>query len=282
MISPEHLAFLAEFLRRRAGIELTRQRTHLIEGRLAPVARRFGYRDVSGLLAELKHAREALASAVTESMTTRDSAFFRDPIVFEQFRERVLPDLLTARKDEKRIRVWSAACAAGQEAYSLAMLLDEMKLAEFGWTIDLVASDLSSDQIARAEEGSYSDFEVERGVSAERLAAHFVRTASGYRVSDRLRRMVSFRTFNLLDSFGWLFDIDAVFCRNVLMFFADRIKLEAVHKISEILAPDGVLVLGHAEHVAGLHRHFARHAVAGFYTPKSSGKAGQQTLAQIA
>lgn len=246
------LDYLAEFLRRRAGLELSRTRPHLIEGRLAPVARRFGYRDVAALLAELAHARETLARAVTEAVTTKDSAFFRDAPVFEALAQVHLPRLAAARAQKKHLRIWSAACAAGQEPYSLAMLIDEMALADAGWTIDLIASDLSADQIARAEEGVYTAFELERGVSPARLARHFTPAGSGFRVSDRLRRMVSFRPFNLLDSFGWLFEVDLVLCRNVLMFFEARARALVIEKLADILAPDGVLLLGAAENRDGL------------------------------
>lgn len=279
----DDLDYLAEFLRRRAGIELVRQRPHLIEGRLAPIARRFGYRDVPALLSELRHAREVLARAVTEAMTTKDSAFFRDRAVFDHVREALLPRLVAARATTKRLRIWSAACAAGQEAYSLAMLLDEMKLSDEGWSIDVIASDLSSDQIARAEEGSYTDYEVERGVSAKRLAAYFTRRGSSFRVNDRLRRMVSFRTFNLLDSYGWLFGLDAVFCRNVLIFFDERAKIQVIEKMSEIVARDGFLVLGHAENISSLDRYFTRCGAAGCYEAgKQVSGTRYQSVAKIA
>src|SRR5205085_10861113 len=142
------------------------------------------------------------------------------------------------------LRIWSAACAGGQEGYSLAMLLDDLKLIQKGWSIDLIATDLSSDLIARAEAGVYTDFEVQRGVSAARLAKYFTREGQSWRVRDSLRRMVSFGTFNLLDSHGWLYPIDIAACRNVLIFFEQKAKVHVVEHIAEILAPDGTVVTG--------------------------------------
>lgn len=238
--------YLAQFVRRRSGILLAPGKPYLIEGRLAPVARRFGFRDAASLLRELRHAREPLARAVSEALTTNDSSFFRDPQMFADFRERVLPALIAARAEEKHLRIWSAACAAGQEAYSIAMMLDEMKLADAGWSIDLIATDLSSDQIARAEEGIFSAFEIERGIAPERLH-YFQKHGSSFHVQDRLRRMISFRAFNLLDSYGWLHQLDVVFCRNVLIFFDDQTKLDVITKIANVLAPGGAMVVGQAE-----------------------------------
>lgn len=265
-MSPEEIDYLAQLVRRRSGIVLTRSRAHVIEGRLAPVARRFGFRDVASLLGELRFARDPLARAVTEALTTNDSSFFRDKHTFEHLRETILPKLVESRAHTKHLRLWSAACAAGQEAYSLAMLLDEMKLVEKGWSIDIIATDFSSDLVARAEQGVYTAFEVERGLSAARLATHFTADGGLWRINDRLRRMIAFRPFNLLDSFGWLFQLDLALCRNVLIYFDQKTKLQVIEKIADVLAPDGTLVLGHAEYVQGLGDHFERQSgAAGCY-----------------
>jgi chemotaxis protein methyltransferase CheR len=184
---------------------------------------------------------------VAEAMTTNETSFFRDRPVFEKFREFVLPQLIESRSHNKRLRIWSAACAAGQEAYSLAMLLDDQKLLAKGWTIDLIATDLNPEVIARAEEGIYSHYEVQRGLAIRRLVAHFTQEGGSWRINENLRRMVSFRAFNLLDSFGWLDDIDVVFCRNALLYFDQRTKSSVLEKIAEILVPDGILILGHTE-----------------------------------
>src|SRR5690348_4731643 len=239
------LTFLAEFLRRRSGLVLSSHKPELIEGRLAPVARRFGFRDVDSLLGELLYAPQPLARAVTEAMTINESFFFRDPAAFDQLRTETLPALVRARAAEKRLRIWCAACAAGQEAYSLAMLIDDLKLVRKGWTVDLFATELNSDLVARAEEGYYSEFEVHRGLPSARLTKHFVRAGSGWRIQDSLRRLVSFRAFNLLDSFGWLHPVDLVLCRNVLMYLDHKTKADVAERISEIMAPDGSLLLGH-------------------------------------
>jgi len=256
-MTSDDFVFLAEFLRRRSGLQLPSHKAHLLGVRLLPVARRFGFKDVSALVRDLRYARETLARAVTEAMTTNDSSFFRDKAVFHQLRNVVLPELLAARAATKRLRIWCAACAAGQEAYSIAMVLDERRLAAQGWSIDLIATDLSADSIARAEEGVYTQFEVQRGLPVELLNAHFIQEGASWRAADSLRRMVGFRTFNLLDSYGWLYDIDVVACRNVLLYLDDRTKRQVLEKIEDVLSPDGVLLLGHAESTKRLSSAYA-------------------------
>ncbi len=244
--------FLAQLVRRRSGLILPANKARFVTGQLGPVARRFGFRSVDGLIAELRHGRESLARAVTEAMTTNESSFFRDKAAFDHFRHIVLPRLVEDRAKTKRLRIWCAACAAGQEPYSIAMLLDDAKLAAQGWSIDLIATDISAEMIARGEEGLYTHFEVQRGLAIRRLVAHFTQEGDNWRIGESLRRMVSFRQFNLLDSYGWLDDLDVVFCRNVLMYFDAKTKVSVLDKIAEILLPEGALLLGHTESVRGL------------------------------
>jgi hypothetical protein len=150
-MAPDEFAFLARLLRRRCGLSLTPDKKALTTRRLAPVMRRFDFKNMASLIGELRLGREALADAVTEAMTVNESSFFRDAAMFRNLRETVLPRLAAARSGDKRLRIWSAACAAGQEAYSIAILLSEMGLAREGWNIDLIATDLSGEAIARAD-----------------------------------------------------------------------------------------------------------------------------------
>ena len=115
-MAPEDFHFLARILRRRSGLSLTLDKRAFVGRRLAPVMRRFDFKDVASLIDELRAGREALAEAVAEAMTVNESSFFRDPALFDALRETVLPRLLAARGRDKRLRIWSAAVAAGQEA----------------------------------------------------------------------------------------------------------------------------------------------------------------------
>jgi chemotaxis protein methyltransferase CheR len=248
-MAPEEFAFLARLVHRRAGIVLGENRHAPIEKRLQPVMRRFGLKNLALLMEELRLGRDALAGAVTEAMTVQESSFFRGAGLFRRLREEILPALIAARAREKRLRIWSAACATGQEAWSLAMMLDGFGLLEKGWAIDFIATDFSAEAIARAERGHYSFFEVQRGLSEPDLARWFRASQGGYDVAPELRHMVSFRRFNLLDSFGWLDDLDLVLCRNVLIYFDNLTRRSVLERIADTMAAEGVLVLGDNETV---------------------------------
>src|SRR5580692_2933732 len=249
-MAPEDFQFLARLLRRRSGLLLTLDKRALLARRLEPVMRRFDFKDVGSLIVELRAGREALAEAVTEAMTVNESSFFRDPALFAALRDTVLPRLIAARGGDKRLRIWSAAVAAGQEAYSIAILLTEMGLARDGWSIELIATDLSGEAIMRAEAGCYAAYEIERGLDSHAMR-YFRRDRDEWLVDASLRRMITFRPFNLLDSFGWLDELDIVLCRNVLMYFDRATRLDVLARIAETMAPDGLLVLGESETAEG-------------------------------
>jgi chemotaxis protein methyltransferase CheR len=270
-VGPDDFEYLAELLRRRAGIVLGRQKSHMAQSRLQPVVRRFGFKDVHGLMAELRRGHEALIEAATEAMTTNDSAFFRDRKTFEEFRDIVLPALLIQRAAEKKLRLWCAACAAGQEAYSIAMILDDAKLTAKGWTIELIASDINSEMVTRAQEGLYSQFEVQRGLPIRKLLGNFTQEGTNWRISEKLRAMVAFRIFNLLDSPHWLGALDVVFCRNVLMYFDQDTRKKVLRHIARRLRVDGSLLVGPTESLAGLTEEFVQvdHAPGLYYRPRA-------------
>ena len=159
----EDFLFLARLARRMGGLALNDGKGAKLEERLKPLAQRFGLRDGAALVAQLRLGHEALAGAVLEALTVSETSFFRDAAMFARLRDEILPALMAARSGKRRLRIWSAGCASGQEVWSLAILLDALPLQ--GWTVDLIGTDLSGASIRRAEAGLYSQFEVMRGLS---------------------------------------------------------------------------------------------------------------------
>jgi chemotaxis protein methyltransferase CheR len=256
-VSPENFDYLRALLKERSGLVLAPEKLYLAESRLLPLVRRHGLKTLDDLVAALK-ARGALAlvSEVVDAMTTNETLFFRDKVPFEHLRDVMLPALAAARAREKRIRIWCAAASTGQEPYSIAMVVKEMGAALAGYRVEIVATDLVGDVLERAKAGSYSQFEVQRGLPIQMLVKYFKQTGETWQIAPELRAMVQFRTLNLLNDFSPLGRFDLVFCRNVLIYFDQACKIRVLERVAQQMADDGFLVLGAAETVVGLTEAF--------------------------
>lgn len=269
-MQPGELDYLAALVRIRTGVELRNQKPHTIVSRLDPVAGRFGFRDVRSLIAGLPRAPESLIGSVVDALLVRDTAFFRDASTLDHFRDEVMPELCSLRADARRLRIWCAGVSTGQECLSIAILLDEARLRERGWCIELIGTDVSSEAIARAREGIYSRHEIQRGVSFDRLLTYFMLEDGQWRVCPRLLGMARFQTVNLLDNFGVLGSFDAIFCRNVLIHFDPRTRIDVLARLGNALAPDGRLIMGAKETAFGLGQGLRSRTGAPIYVKASS------------
>jgi len=244
---------LAKLIKDKSGLTLTRDKAYLLESRLLPVARKWNLKNLDELVARLRSKQEQpLIRDVVEAMTTNESFFFRDIKPFDQFKQVVLPYLLQARAASKTIKVWSAACSSGQEPYTLAMILKEERHRLAGWTIDILATDLSTEILSKAQAGLYSQFEVQRGLPITMLVKYFKQAGDRWQIDATLRDQVRYRPFNLLDDMGPLGTFDVIFCRNVLIYFDQPTKQAVLERMAKQLAPDGFLYLGGAETVVGI------------------------------
>ena len=263
---------LCRLLRERSGLALLADKQYLVESRLQPVADRFGLDGLSMLIGRLKAPNaEGLIAEVVEAMTTKETLFFRDKIPFESFRNVMMPALMAARAAERRIRIWCAAAATGQEPYSLAIALTEMGGQLDGWRVEIVATDISNGALEKAKSGIYSQFEVQRGLPIQLLIKYFQRTGETWQIAPELHARIQFRQLNLLDYFGHLGTFDIVFCRNVLIYFDVPTKTAVLDRLARVMAGDGYLVLGGAETVMGLTEGFDVVAdQPGIYTPRAA------------
>ena len=253
----EDFALFQTMLKERSGLVLSRDKAYLLESRLMPVARRWNLKGLDDLAGAVRiKSDEKLLKQITEAMTTNESSFFRDNRPFDQFRDTVLPAVMAARDSARRIRIWSAACSSGQEPYTLAMVLRDKAAALSGWTIEIVATDLSSDILEKARAGVYTQFEVQRGLPITHLVKYFRQYGDKWELSADIRRMVTFREYNLLHDLTPLGKFDIVFCRNVLIYFDQPTKTRVLQSVSRLMPPDGVLYLGGAETVLGVSDQF--------------------------
>jgi chemotaxis protein methyltransferase CheR len=248
-IAAASFVYVRELVHRRSAIYLEAGKEYLVESRLQPIVQASGERTLDRLVSRLRGSPEgSLHAQVVEAMTTNETSWFRDHHPYDAFESVILPDLLSCRARERRLTVWSAATASGQEAYSIAMLLHERLLAaDPSWDVRVLASDLSEQMVRRTRAGRYSQLEVNRGLPATRLVRHFTRAGTEWQVNAPLRRLVEVRQLNLAAPFPPLPPIDVTFLRNVLIYFQVDSKRQVLHRVRRVMRPGGYLVLGAAE-----------------------------------
>jgi chemotaxis protein methyltransferase CheR len=257
-LSPGAFAWVRDLVHRESAIVLAPGKEYLVEARLLPLARAAGARDVSDYVDGLQRTSDPRQRMlVVEALTTNETSWFRDSEPFTAMSSVILPQLMAGRGRERRVRLWSAACSSGQEAYSLAILAAE-ELRPRGWSMDIVGTDISSEMVERARRGRYSQLEMNRGMPAATLVKYFTRQGTEWEVSPELKKGVEFRTGNLAAPFPPMLPFDVVFLRNVLIYFDTPTKQAILQRVRSVLRPDGYLVLGGAETTLGIDEGWER------------------------
>ena len=262
-------------LKEHSGLNLGEDKQGLIEGKLRPLLREFALPSLSHLvLAMMQPGAHHLRSRAAQAVTVQESYFFRNKVPFHYFIDVMLPNLMAKRETQRRIRVWCAATATGQEPYSLAMELAERDSRLVGWTVEIVATDLVEDALSKARKGFYSQFEMQRGVPVSLLLKYFNKVGNAWEISPDIRGRVEFRAHNLLEACQPLGAFDVIFCQNVLIYFDDATKHAVLVRLASQLATDGYLVLGAAETTTGLSNAFMavpeRHHGVFCFTPQAA------------
>lgn len=277
-MTPQSYTALATYLKRKSGIVLGENKGYLVDSRLTPVAKAYGFASIEAMVSALPMARPDLAEAVVDAMTTNESFFFRDNTPFKLFEEVMMPALTAARRTTGQLRIWCAAASTGQEPYSLAMILKSNPRLAAGLRVEIIGTDISDTALDQARAGRYTQFEVQRGLPVQLLVSHFRQEGTSWVISEEIKRMVRFSKLNLLDPLASIGSADIVFLRNVLIYFDVATKATVLQGVHKIMRPDGYLVLGAAETLMGVTDIFARAGDArGLYQPK--GQAGARLLA---
>jgi len=241
------------FLEQACGIILGEGKQYLIASRLTRLLRDEDIANLTELMAfiERGHPRH-LRDAVIDAMTTNETSWFRDGVPFETLAQHVFPECDAQRSGP--IRIWSSACSSGQEPYTISMLISEHCRKQPGSQLaqsQIMATDISSSILAEAKRAEYEDVALGRGLSSSRRQQFFTQQEARWRISDDIRRRVSFREQNLLQGFAALGKFDIIFCRNVLIYFSAERKKDILQRMAQSLNRGGYLFLGASETISG-------------------------------
>lgn len=261
---------LSQFIHFKSGIVLDQSKKYLIETRLGPLLQEIGVDSYMALCRRAGTDRAVLNRLIDE-ISTNETSWFRDKSPFDLLKFKLIPDLMDRLQGQPdNIAIWSAASSTGQEVYSIAMTLSEILPPTVLQRVRIVGTDISDAAVRRASAGEYSDFEMERGLTAAQRDKYFQRHGNGWKVRDNLRSMVLFKQFNLLDPLVTLGSVDIVFCRNVAIYFDLATRKQLFERIARQIRAGGALVTGSSETLHGVTDHFARHEHmrCAYYCPK--------------
>lgn len=253
-------AVIAEIARSRAGIMLGPQKSDLVYARLSKRVRKLGFRTFRDYCLLLTSPDgEAERDAVVNALTTNLTRFFREPHHFEHLARTILPEVARIPAQDgkrKRLRIWSAACSSGEEPYSIALTVLGAHPEAAMWDTKILATDIDTDVLGRARTARYMPSQVEKVPLHFRPGAFEPLPDGSLRISRPIRSLISFKTLNLHGSWPMKGPFDAIFCRNVMIYFDRPIQTRLIDRMADMLVPGGALYLGHSESLHGVSRRF--------------------------
>jgi len=241
--------FIRRVVVEQTGITLSEQKRELVYGRLAKRLRALDLQTFAQYCSHLEQNPDELHELVN-AITTNLTSFFREPYHFDYLRDTLLPDLLRSNAQSRRIRIWSAGCSTGEEPYTIAMVLRDALPAGQGWDAKILATDIDSNVLAKAQQGVYAE-ERASGVP-ERYQRRSFRRGQGdnagmLRVSDEVRSLITFRQLNLMQEWPMRGPFDVIFCRNVVIYFDKPTQRRLFDRYADLLVDGGHLFIGHSE-----------------------------------
>jgi chemotaxis protein methyltransferase CheR len=246
------------FLEKQCGIVLGDNKQYLVKSRLSPLMSQYSIASLTELVQKAMSLREReLRAAVVDAMTTNETLWFRDTYPFQLLADKLLPEY---SKLTRPVKIWSAASSSGQEPYSIMMTALEYQAKRPGTLpmgVQVVGTDISPSMLEHCKRAEYDALALARGLSPERKRQFFEPTSDGrFKVNDKVRKNVSFRPLNLLDSYALMGKFDIIFCRNVLIYFNAEVKSKILNQFAQALNPNGYLMLGASESITGLTDRF--------------------------
>jgi chemotaxis protein methyltransferase CheR len=240
---------IRELVREHTGIALSDTKRQLVYGRLARRLRALKLTSFSDYIRLLERREPAEIEEFTNAVTTNLTSFFREPHHFEFLADELLPGVVRRHAATRRLRIWCCAASTGEEPYSIAMVLREAQALLTGWDVKLLATDLDSNVLGHGKWGVYGRDRFE-SVSARRVS-RFFEPVSGEEgrlsASDELRDLITFKQLNLMHEWPMKGPFDAIFCRNVVIYFDKQTQRGLFARMAALQRPGDFLFLGHSE-----------------------------------
>ena len=253
-ITPSEFQIMSKYILDVSGISLAPGKEYLIETRLSQIIDEMNVKSYQDLHSRARaDSTGTLEKRIIDAISTNETYFFRDIAPFELIQHKLIPDLIDRRSrngamaTNAGIKIWSSASSTGQEIYSIAMILRDLRIDPIKYNIKLLATDISDAAIAQASYGKYNRFEVTRGLPKQRLDRYFNPDGDSWRIKDEIRAMVTFRKMNLMKPFAGMGKFDMILCRNVAIYFTSQDRKKLFEKLAETLEPDGILIIGSTE-----------------------------------
>lgn len=250
-ISEYELDEIRTLIERRSGILFDVSRERFFSTRVREHVRAKHLAGGADLLKKLR-ASNVEYDELVECLLTQETSFFRYPAVYEALENKVLPELHMKKfwETPRTLRIWSAGCATGEEAYSIAITVADALMFAEAWNIEILATDISKRALSHAERGVYSSRNLKQ-LSPRQLESYFSPSGNEHAVKARIRRMVSFAPMNLAQAV-YLGRLDCIFCMNVMIYFSEARRNSLIQHFYEYLEPGGYLFLGHSESISSV------------------------------
>jgi chemotaxis protein methyltransferase CheR len=242
---------IAAILHDSAGIALSESKATLVYSRLAKRLRTLGlesFRDYCALVADANNVDER--QKMIAALTTNVTRFFREPHHFEHLKAQVLPRLLDAARRGGPVRIWSAGCSSGEEPYSIALTILSMAPEAADWDVRILATDIDSNMIAHGRAGTYGASSMLQ-IPGDLRSRWWDKDGERWRASETLRSLIVFNELNLMGDWPMKRRFDAIFCRNVVIYFEEATQARVFSRFTPLMAPGARLYLGHSERICG-------------------------------
>ncbi len=261
-LTDKDFKFICQFVYQSTGIVLNENKREMVYRRFTRIVREKKLNSFSEYCQLLRDNPEQEKDYFINAITTNLTSFFREQHHFEYLTHEEIPRLMKLRQqnEAKRLRIWSSASSTGEEPYSIAITLHEiMKKELFSWDVKILATDIDSNVLAKGKLGVYDNKRIE--TLSMKLKQSYFHQGKGdgnnnVKVNDKLKKIITFKQLNLLNDWPMRGPFDVIFCRNVIIYFDKKTQLELFSRYYELLAPGGILILGHSESLGNYQQYF--------------------------